>query len=125
MIEEKFSKETQVLAVLLVPLAADLKHREWLLSVDLISRWMTPDAFGLMSSQLSHGFVIFEAKFADVDLGQVAEIVRVGTLVPDLHFILPHFDESSLFCVRKTFQGVLHDEAGRRLSLSEDLGAMT
>ena len=69
--------------------------------------------------------MIFEAKFADVDLGQVAEIVRVGTLVPDLHFILPHFDESSLFCVRKTFQGVLHDEAGRRLSLSEDLGAMT
>ena len=121
MVEEELREQAQALTVLLVPLAADFEDGDRFFPVDLVTRRMVPNALGRVSLKLGCRSVILQAELANVDLGQGANIVWVGALVPHLHFEASHFEVSRLLGVRQAAHGVLGDLAGLSLSLAEDL----
>ena len=54
---------------------------------------MFPDALAGMSLHDAAELHVLETELADVDLGQVGELCRVGRLVPDYHLIPTHLHQ--------------------------------
>ncbi len=83
-VQKELGEETQALAVHLVPLPADLKDGDLVPAVDLVSRRMLPHALAGVPLEDGGAAHVLQAELADVDARETGEILRVGTLVPNL-----------------------------------------
>ena len=54
---------------------------------------MFPDTFAGVPLHDAAELHVLEAELADVDLGEVGVLLRVGTLVPDNHLVTTHLHQ--------------------------------
>lgn len=95
-VQKELGQQAEMLAILLVPLPIHLPHLQLTLAVDLIPRWMPPDAFLRMPLDARLRFLVAQTKLTDIHLGQAGSIVRIGGLIPHLHLVLAHADISEI-----------------------------
>ncbi len=107
MVQKELGQEAKTLAILFVAFPADFENGNRLLPVDLVAGRMVPDTLGRMSSQLSGRLEVLEAELANEQLRQARVLFRIGTLIPDLHFVTTELDVARLFGVWQAFECIL------------------
>lgn len=71
-VQEKFRKQAQVLAIDLIDIAVHLKDGDVTAAVNLSGGWMLPSAFVLMSLQYSLALGVLQTKFAKKQFGKAS-----------------------------------------------------